>query len=225
MKIYLLSLEDGRCVFYSEGPEVIADAEPVEPRGGIRGWAERKQKSLLAILNESEKGVGLRMRRIWEGLQKRIAPDEPMLRSLRVVRALKIYHPQTFTEEETHALWKEYLKSRQGRHTFWFVMNALVSPLTLLLAPLPGPNLIGYWFVYRAICHLLARLGTRNVRKESVSTEYLSNSALDGSFGATDDERIASLALSFGLQGLNAFIMRSMKKQVKTRRKTPLAVS
>ncbi len=28
-----------------------------------------------------------------------------------------------------------------------------VAPLTVLLAPLPGPNLIGYWFAYRAVHH------------------------------------------------------------------------
>ncbi|HEX8844078.1 MAG TPA: hypothetical protein VF791_05515 [Pyrinomonadaceae bacterium] len=225
MKIYLLNLEGERCVFYSEGPETIAEAEPVPPRGGVRGWAERKQKSLQAVLKESEKGVGLRVRRIWERLQKRIAPDEPLLRSLRGARALKIYHPQTLTEEKADTLWREYLKGRQGRHAFWFVTNALVSPLTVLLAPLPGPNVIGYWFVYRAVCHLLARLGARNARKESVETKYHSTDALDGSLGGTNDERIAFLSSSFGLQGLDVFIKRSLAKPADGRRKSSFAVS
>jgi hypothetical protein len=225
VKIYLLSLEGGGCVFYSEGPETVAETETVAPRRGMRGWAERRYKSLQAILTESEKGVGLRVRRIWEWLQKRIPPDEPALRALRGVSAVVLHHPLTFTEEETHALWQAYLKSRQGRHMFWFVVNALVSPLTLLLAPLPGPNVIGYWFVYRSTCHLLARLGARNARSEQVTTAFLSNGELDGSFGAKDDERIASLSSSFGLQGLADFIKRINAKKPGARRKTPLAVS
>lgn len=225
MKIYLLNLDGGWCVFYSEGPELVAGAETAEPRRGFLGWAERKYKSLQAILTESEKGVGLRVRRIWEWLQKRIPPDEPVLRSLRGVRAVELHHPPTFTQEETHTLWRDYLKSRQGRHTFWFVINTLVSPLTLVFAPLPGPNVIGYWFVYRAVCHLLARLGARNARSGQVETEFRSTTALDGSLGAADDERIASLSSSFGFSGLDAYVKRIAAKKAGARRKTPLAVS
>lgn len=225
MKIYLLSLDSGRCVFYSEGPEAVVESETAVPRRGVRGWVERKYKSLQVTLNESEKGVGLRMRRAWEWLQKRISPDEPVLRSLRGVSEIELYYPLAFTEEETRTLWREYLKGQQGRHTFWFVANALVSPLTLLLAPLPGPNLIGYWFVYRAVCHLLARLGARNARSDQVTTAFLSSSALEGSFGVADVERIASLSARFGLYGLDSFIKRMAAKQKNRRRKTPLAVS
>jgi hypothetical protein len=225
VKVYLLSLDGGRCVFYSEGPETVAEAEMPAPRKGVRGWAERRYKSLQALLTESEKGVGLRVRRVWEWLQKRIAPDEPALRALRGVRTVKLYHSPAVTEEETHALWTNYLKSRQGRHTFWFVVNLLVAPLTLVLAPLPGPNVIGYWFVYRSVCHLLARLGARNARSSQVTTSYHSTGELDGSFSASDEERIASISATLGLQGLGDFIERTVAKQTNGRRKTPLAVS
>jgi hypothetical protein len=213
LKIYLLSLEGERYIFYSEGPETAAETEVVAPRRGLRGWAERRYKSLQALLTESEKGVGLRVRRVWEWLQKRIPPDEPVLRALRGVQAVELYHSPTLTAAETRDLWTVYLKSRQGRHMFWFVVNLLVSPLTLVLAPLPGPNVIGYWFVYRSVCHLLARLGARNARSEQVTIAFHSTRALAGSFGAKDEERIATLSSSFGLPGLNDFIKRTAAKQ------------
>jgi hypothetical protein len=225
VKIYLLSLEGGRCVFYSEGGELVPETEIAAPRQGMRGWAERRYQSLQAVLNESEKGVGLRVRRIWEWLQKRIPPDEPLLRSLRGAQSVTLHHSPAFTEEEVRALWQEYLKGRQGRHMFWFIMNALFSPLTLLLAPLPGPNVIGYWFVYRAVCHWLARLGARNARSEQFTTELLSTAALNGSFDAKDDERIASLSSCFSLPGLDDFLKRITAKKASARRKTSLAVS
>jgi hypothetical protein len=164
-------------------------------------------------LTESEKGVGLRVRRVWEWLQKRIPPDEPALRALRGVQAIKLYHSPTLTEEETRDLWTEYLKNRQGRHMFWFIINLLVSPLTLVFAPLPGPNVIGYWFVYRSVCHLLARLGARNARSPEVTTAFHSTGRLSGSFGAKDEERIATLSSNFGLQGLDDYIKRITAKQ------------
>ena len=225
MKVYLLSLDGGRCVFYSEGPETVAESDPafVAPRRGLRGWVERKFKSLQLILTESEKGVGLRVRRIWEWLQQRTAPDEPLLRSLRGASAVVVHHPPAYTEEEARRLWAEYLKARQGRHTYWAVINALTAPLTLVLTPLPGPNVIGYWIVYRVVCHWLARLGARSARGDGVTTEFRSTGALDGAFGEHDHERIASLTDSFGLHGLEAFVKRIAARGA--RRKTPLPVS
>jgi hypothetical protein len=227
VKVYLLSLDGGRCVFYSEGPESLAEADPeaAVTRKGLRGWVERKFKSLQIILTESEKGVGLRVRRVWEWLQKRTEPDEPLLRGLRGTRAVVLHHPPAYTEEEARDLWREYLKSRQSRHAFWAIINALSAPLTLVFTPLPGPNVIGYWVVYRAVCHWLARLGARNARRDEVKTEFRSAGALDGAFGLNDHERIASLTQSFNLYGLEAFVKRIAAEHARTRRKAPLAVS
>lgn len=214
MKVYLLPVEDDECLFYSEGPETAGEVEVAAPeRDGVRGWAERKYKSLQAVLTESESGVGLRMRRAWEWLQKRTAPDEPLLRSLRGVGAIEIVHPSSLEEDEACRRWKCYLSSRSRRHTFWLVVNAAFSPVTLLLAPVPGPNIIGYWFVYRAVCHLLARLGIRNARSEAVTTEFVASSELDGTFAAADDERIAGVEASFGLKGLGAYLQRVSAKR------------
>jgi hypothetical protein len=225
LKIYLLSLDGGNFVFYSEGPEAVVELEAAIPRRGIRGWVERKYKSLQVILTESEKGVGLRMRRIWEWLQKRISPDEPILRALRGVRVITLHYPLTIGQEDTVTMWKRYLRERQGRHMFWFIANTLVSPLTLLLAPVPGPNLIGYWFVYRAVCHLLARLGARHARSERVETDLVSTGMLDAPLGTGDEKRIGSLSAAFGLVGLDAYIKRIKPKRKSRRRKAPVAVS
>jgi hypothetical protein len=213
VKVYLLPLGDDEALFYSEGPEVSDEAEAVEPRGGVRGWAEQKYKSLQVVLNESERGVGLRVRRTWEWLQKRISPDEPLLRSLRSTKAVELVHPSSLKEDAARERWHDYLASRGRRHLFWLIINAIVSPLTLLLAPLPGPNLIGYWFVYRAVCHLLARLGSSRARSGEVVTDFLASSELDETFAATDDERVAQVEASFGLKGLGAYLERATAKR------------
>lgn len=217
MKVYLLPLEDEECLFYSEGPEAATEAEEAAPREGVRGWAEQKYKSLQVVLNESESGVGLRVRRAWEWLQKRTAPDEPLLRSLRGVGSIELVHPATMDERRTRERWEDYLSSRNRRHTFWLVVNAIFSPLTLLLAPLPGPNVIGYWFVYRAVCHLLARLGIRRARSIDVQTTLVASSALDETFAAADNERIAGVEAGFGLKGLSAYLERATAKREGTR--------
>ena len=213
MKVYLLPLGDEECLFYSEGPEVTDEGEATAPREGVRGWAEQKYKSLQAVLTESESGVGLRVRRAWEWLQKRTAPDEPLLRSLRGAKAIELLHPSSLNEDEVREHWTCYLKSRKRRHTFWLVVNAVFSPLTLLLAPVPGPNVIGYWFVYRAVCHLLARLGIRRTLDGEVTTELVASRELEGTFALANDERVANVEASFGLKGLGAYLQRVVGKR------------
>lgn len=214
MKVYLLPLGNDESLFYSEGPEVLAgEVEVSAPREGVRGWAEQKYRSLQVVLNESERGVGLRVRRMWEWLQKRTAPDEPLLRSLRGAQAVELVHPASLETEAAREQWEDYLASRGRRHLFWLILNAVISPVTLLLAPLPGPNLIGYWFVYRAVCHLLARLGSRRARSGEVETRFVASSELDETFAATDDERIARVEASFGLQGLGVYLQRATTKR------------
>ncbi|MDX6694231.1 MAG: hypothetical protein QOF02_1834 [Blastocatellia bacterium] len=214
MKVYLLSLENEEALFYSEAPLVAADeVEVAAPRDGVRGWAERKYKSLQGVLNESERGVGLRVRRTWEWLQQRTAPDEPLLRALRGAKAVELVHPASLEADAARERWKDYLASRGRRHLFWLIINAIVSPLTLVLAPLPGPNLIGYWFVYRAICHLLARQGSSRARSGEVATAFVSSSELDETFAAANDERIAQAEASFGLKGLKAYLERATAKR------------
>lgn len=227
MKVYLLRLDDERCIFYSEGPETSAEDESLATppaRAGLRGWAERKYSNLQTTISSAESGVGLHMRHAWEWLQRRASPDEALLRSLRNVSVVHLYHPSTLDAAEARTLWTNYLKGRSRHHTLWLVLNGLVTPLTVLLAPIPGPNIIGYWFLYRAICHLLAVLGVRRAKSEQVSTESISTGALDELFGAGSEERWGGLAERLELRNLEAFVKRAEGAQTE-RRKTTLAVS
>jgi hypothetical protein len=226
VKVYLLRFDDERRIFYSEGPETRAEDESAAEgaRGGVRGWAERKYENLQTAINGAQSGVGLHMRRAWEWLQRRASPDEIMLRSLRNAEVIQLYHPSRLDAEEALTLWTNYLKGRARHHTLWLVLNALVTPLTLLLAPIPGPNIIGYWFLYRAVCHLLALLGVRRALREGTVTEFISSSALDELAGAGDEEGLKGLAESLDLKNLESFLKEAAQAEGE-RRKATLAVS
>jgi hypothetical protein len=214
VKVYLLPMADEECLFYLEGAELAGEAEVAGPeRGGVRGWAERKYKSLQVVLTESERGVGLRVRRAWEWLQKRTAPDEPLLRSLRGAESIELFYPSSLSAAAVRERWADYLTSRSHRHTFWLVINSIISPLTVVLAPVPGPNVIGYWFVYRAVCHLLARLGIRRALRGEVPTELSPSGLLDGTFAAATGERIASVEAGFDLKGLGLYLERATRER------------
>ncbi len=227
MNFYLLRLDDERCIFYSEEPETSEAKDNRElpydhakSGDGLRAYVERKYKSLQSTLTEAESGVGLHMRRLWEWLHERTSPDESALRRLRHASQLTVCYPSSVSEEAARALWTDYLASRGRRHLWWLSINALVAPVVLLLLmPIPGPNIIGYWFVYRAVCHALARMGVRHAKNDECPTRFVANGALD-SFVGVDEEQRTQLASALELKYLAPFV-----KHIVSERHAPLALS
>ena len=66
---------------------------------------------------------------------------------------------------------------------------------SLVLWILPGPNLIGYWFAYRAIHHLLVVWGIRRVRRDVIPTELHPLTALDSLIERDDDGKATHAAI------------------------------
>ncbi len=209
MQIYLLDIGGERPVFYSEEPEPsAADVAATAARGGVRGWLERRYRSLQTAVHDSEEGVGARVRRTWQWLQRRTAADEALLRRLRVARRIKLYYPASMPAQDAREAWSDYLARRRRRHAFWLALNLLIAPVTLVLAPIPGPNLIGYWFAYRAVCHALAVFGVRRAQADEVKFSLYPSDELDDAVAASRDEQVARLTASLKLAGLEAFVKR-----------------
>lgn len=214
MKVYWLYDEGEQPIFYAEPIQSGAhEAAQSDMREGLRSWAVVRYRSLQKVLQESESGLGLHMRRAWEWLQARISPHESLPRSLRLATSVELYHPTRVTEEEAREAWARYLGARWRYHLMWFIANAVIAPLTILLVWIPGPNVIGYWFVYRAVCHTLAMLGLRRARLGSVETHFHSSDML-GDDALETNEGIAILATKLELKELEAFIKRARVKQV-----------
>ena len=95
-----------------------------------------------------------------------------MLARLRSARKIELYHPTSRAGDEIRAIWRGYLSQQWWRHLLWFSFNGVVSvPTIVILWILPGPNLIGYWFAYRAIHHVLVLWGIRRVWRDAIPTE------------------------------------------------------
>ena len=95
-----------------------------------------------------------------------------------------------------HAIWTDYLNKQWWRHLAWLIVNGTIAPFTLLLFPLPGPNLIGYWFAYRAVHHTLVVWGIRRVLRKSTPTELHPVVALDLPIERDGDCNVGHSALS-----------------------------
>jgi len=141
-------------------------------RRGALGWTFRKFDELKEKWAHSHGRLSESTRRLWDWLNRETPVDEPFLARLRKVHRVEVHHPATITPDEARALWGCYLSAKQRRHFPRFAVNALISPLTVVLAPLPGPNLIGYWFAYRSLHHLLILYGLRRARSRRVTVTF-----------------------------------------------------
>lgn len=163
---------EGRAVFYARpAPEPAPPSADIPSPQGLRTRAEHKLYSLQSRWRHPEGRATKAAKIAWDWLHARTHPDEPLLARLRTAARVELHHPRHLPADAVHAAWLEHLKRARRRHWGWFVANLLVAPVTVLLAPLPGPNLVGYWFAYRALHHGLILHGLGHVRRGRLATE------------------------------------------------------
>ena len=207
LKVVVLDVDPDRArtLFYTGGAD-DDEAPPTVPNAsGPRAWAEAKLHALKESWRHAEGRAARWCRAVWHWLHRFTHPDETLLARLRLAREIELHHPERMSAEEVQAAWRSFLAASRRRHWPWFVANLLIAPLSVVLAVLPGPNVIGYWFAYRALHHGLILHGLRQVRKRRVETVLHSTGRLDREAGS-EAERLA--ALGHDSEAVGAFLRR-----------------
>jgi hypothetical protein len=182
VKVYLLFVDDEECFFYSDESEIDdfeaeASAPPVS---SWRGWLEDRRLRFQNAWHHSETGLAGWARRNWDWLHSFFHPDESLLVRLRATKRVDLHHPTSRQRDAVAETWRGYLGRKWRSHLVWLSVNSIIAAVTLvLLWPLPGPNLIGYWFAYRAIHHWLIVCGLGAVRKGRTPTRFHAETSLD----------------------------------------------
>lgn len=171
--VVLVRSRDGRTLFLSAGPVLQEGSDSSRTR------PERFARRLQAALLRTSRQAGPKARRVRNWLNHRVAPDETMLAGFRRAEWLCVQHPTDLGPDEVGRRWTEYLRDRQTHHLRRLALNLVFLPLTLLMAPIPGPNIIGYWFLYRAILHGMVLHGLRRATSRALETTFLADPALD----------------------------------------------
>jgi Mitochondrial K+-H+ exchange-related len=70
-------------------------------------------------------------------------------------------HPDDLSDAQAQQLLRRSLQRDWERHRFWLIIDALGGAASLLLVLLPGPNVIGYYFLFRIVGHYLSLRGAR----------------------------------------------------------------
>ncbi len=201
LKVFLLKLDDLRHTFYSEGPVKLAD--DVHPKG----WLESTLGRLQGRFARSKGWFARSAKRIRKVLERFVGRDEPLLRGLRNTDSIVIHHPASWAQDQARSAWMAFLHTRKRHHALWLLLNAVVARALVLLAVLPGPNLVGYWFAYRVACHGLALLGIRKALGGHFSLWFHSEHALNDPLEHARPDQVANLAAHCGLKGLDVFLL------------------
>src|SRR5262249_46381919 len=143
----------------------------ISSHAGVRGWFCARYERFRSAWEHADAGALLWMRRAGGWLDSWSHPDEAMLARMWSARRIDLHYPASRRGDQVLMIWHDYLRQQLVRHTVWLSVNSVIAPISVLFAILPGPNLIGYWFAYRAIHHLVVVWGIQRVWRNKVPTE------------------------------------------------------
>jgi hypothetical protein len=216
---YLIRTPKKKRLFYSEGERVDSgDLTPVLVEK--TNYLDR----FLARLGEKETRSAKLLQQLIVGvrdgyfkLENAIDPLERIVKRFRHAQQLELCYPPELKGEEASAELKIFLMAQRNKHTIWMAINAVVTllaiPLTPILMPLPGPNVLFYYPLLRTFSHYLSRQAAQHGMRLEISAQPLQALAnieelLRTIAGDNDDEQLEIVARNLKLEGLPAFLKR-----------------
>jgi hypothetical protein len=168
MDVFVIPVGGGRHELYCE-PSIDTDTAEDHTPPGIVGRVRRRFGDLLkaaeqrqydrSLVRVTPRGwVGRLQDRIMAWVVERIA-DQRLLWHLRRQTAATALHPPDMSPPDALGLVRDGLKREYDRHRRWLIIDAVILIATGVLAIVPGPNLIAYYFAFRVWGHWLSMRG------------------------------------------------------------------
>jgi Mitochondrial K+-H+ exchange-related len=171
MNVFLVPVAPDRYELYCEEPDEPAPAEGGQaPRGFFRRAMHQFRQMLADAEHERRRGsdpaarrrslAGRVKARTMRWVAESIA-EQRLLWQLRGRAAATLVHPDDLSETQAQQLLRRSLQRDWERHRFWMIVDALGGVGSVLLILVPGPNFIGYYFLFRIVGHYLSLRGAR----------------------------------------------------------------
>jgi hypothetical protein len=167
MDVFVIPIARDRYELYCEpSGEVDAAAEGI-PATGLFGRLRHRFNVMLRAAEERHRGEAAPGTRNWFGelsdsalgwVAERIA-EQRLLWNLRREQSAVAVHPPELTFEQVLTLIKRTLQRDYDRHRVWLVIDAIGLVVSGLLALIPGPNVVAYYFAFRVVGHWLSMRG------------------------------------------------------------------
>jgi hypothetical protein len=223
--VYLVPVGERRYQLYVEiPPDVHADV----PGGEERGWMGRQVQRFRAMLAEAEQARLKRERGepedksgLWQAVLRRVAEaiaEQRLLWHLRHQTHVTVAYPDDITGDAALAEVRAEFTRDVARHLRWMIFDAIAVAITgPLLFLLPGPNVVSWYFTFRAIGHFLswrgARKGLNEIHWECTPEPALTTVRASLALPSDDRRRrMLEIGESIGLTHLAGFVERVFER-------------
>jgi hypothetical protein len=144
---------------------------------GMLGSLRHRFVTMLRLAEEREEGGGEQRqpRSWWDRLQERVLcwvaeriAEQRLLWNLRRETSAVAVHPEEMPFDQVMTLIRRTLQRDYERHRIWLVVDTILLVASGVLALVPGPNLIAYFFAFRVVGHWLSMRGaTQGLKRVS----------------------------------------------------------
>jgi hypothetical protein len=170
MNVFLVPVAAHRYELYCEDHSDEAAVTGEAPSGFVRRAAHHFREQVAAVEREARRSpasggqppsFGARVKaRSLRWIAESIA-EQRLLWHLRGQTDVDLLHPDDLTDLQARQLLRRTLTRDWERHRFWLGIDGVCGVASLLLVLVPGPNVIGYYFLFRIIGHYLSLRGAR----------------------------------------------------------------
>jgi Mitochondrial K+-H+ exchange-related len=172
MDVFLVPVAPDRYELYCEEPD---EPEPTPDDGTPRpGFFRRMALRFRETLAEAERVrrqgpqpgdvkpsfLGRLKARTLRWVAESIA-EQRLLWQLRGKDAVCLISPDDLTEAQARQLLKRSLTRDWEKHRFWLAVDTVGAVGSIALILLPGPNFVGYYFMFRIVGHYFSLRGAR----------------------------------------------------------------
>jgi hypothetical protein len=170
MDVYLVPIGRDRHELYCEVPdEPEADDAPEPPKGFFRRLrlrfsemlAEAERERLQTRQAPADRGWAARVKRRTMCWVAESIAEQRLLWHLRRQTDATLYYPDDLDESAAMSILRSQLSRDFDKHRFWLIIDGILFAISGLLALLPGPNLLAYYFAFRLVGHYLSMRGAR----------------------------------------------------------------
>ena len=169
MTVYLVPVGSGRYQLYVEIPP---DTDDGKADGASRGWIARQVQKFRAMLHEAEQARLKRERGepdegsgLWKAIMRRVAEpvaEQRLLWHLRQQTSATVLHPDDIDGAAAIKEVRAEFTRDAARHLRWAIIDTVIVCITgPLFFFVPGPNVVSWYFTFRAIGHFLSWRGAK----------------------------------------------------------------
>jgi hypothetical protein len=162
--VYLIPLAGGRFELESDAPDeshATAGAPDGVWRGRLRALEDKWNAAVAVAEGKGASGWFARLRDLAIRSAAESIDEQRTLWRLRQAAEATLVHPADVDEAAARDTSRGLLAHARRHHAWWLAIDGLALIVSGLLAILPGPNLIAYYFALRVVGHLLSWRGAQ----------------------------------------------------------------